>query len=197
MWSHLWIFKVCPPWGHNRCGSWGLYLKWNSNIQKRLQIAKKKIRPWGTKVQPYPSLKKRIIEFMTSQQTITNLIVNISFQWKPKAVARKDGLVPLARPNRAKLSQTRRINVRKLPEACLLNWASIIGNSLTQEAKDAAQSVSTSLTSIQGSQKIDTPSVPSPTSPAAHAKITEHSKYCVICTLLGKICLEEFAMSPD
>ena len=38
-------------------------------------------------------------------------------------------------------------------------------------------------------------STPSPTSPTAPTKITEHSKYCAICTPLGKICPEEFAMS--
>ena len=44
---------------------------------------------------------------------------------------------------------------------------------------------------------MDTSSIPSPTSPVVPAKITEHSKYCAICTPLGKICLEEFAISSD
>ena len=44
---------------------------------------------------------------------------------------------------------------------------------------------------------MDTPFTPSLTSSAVPAKITEHSKYCVICTPLGKICPEEFAMSSD
>ena len=33
--------------------------------------------------------------------------------------------------------------------------------------------------------------------PAVPAKITEHSKYCVICTPLGKICPEGFAELSD
>ena len=85
--------------------------------------------------------------------------------------------IPLTRPNRAQLSQPRRINVRKLTEATQLNWASTISKSLTQEANDVAQGTSASLAPIQGSQLMDTPSMPSPTSSAAPAKITEHSKY--------------------
>ena len=53
--------------------------------------------------------------------------------------------------------------------------------------------MSTSLAPIQGSQLMDNP----PTSSVAPAKITEHSKYCVIFTPLGKIHPEEFAMSLD
>ena len=62
---------------------------------------------------------------------------------------------------------------------------------------DVAQLASTSLAPIQGSQLLDTPSSPSPTSPPAPVKIAEHSKYCAVCTTLGKICPEEFAMSSD
>ena len=44
---------------------------------------------------------------------------------------------------------------------------------------------------------MDTPSMSSPTSPAASEKVIENSEYCVICIPLGKICPEEFAMSSD
>ena len=50
---------------------------------------------------------------------------------------------------------------------------------------------------IQGRQVMDTPSTPSPPSLAAPIKITKHSKYCTICTPLGRICPKEFAMSSD
>ena len=50
---------------------------------------------------------------------------------------------------------------------------------------------------MQGSQVMNTPSTPTPTSPAIPAKITEHSKYCAICTPLGKDCPEKIAMSSD
>ena len=35
----------------------------------------------------------------------------------------------------------------------------------------------------------------SPTSPIPLVKFTEHTKYCAICTPLGKVCLKEFSMS--
>ena len=44
----------------------------------RTQIIK--CRPWGTMVKPYPSLKKKIAEFMKGGQTITTPFANRSFQ---------------------------------------------------------------------------------------------------------------------
>ena len=131
---------------------------------------------------------------MCHWQTIATHYANRPYQPKPKITLKKRSLVPLTTPNRSKLSQLRKINVRKLPKATQLNWASTIGRNLTQEANDVAQSTSTSLVPIQGSRLMDTPSTPLPTSPA---KIKEHSKCCAICTLLGKICPEEFPMSSD
>ena len=64
-------------------------------------------------------------------------------------------------------------------------------------SQGCTQSISTSLAPIQGSQLMEALSSPSPTSHAAPAKITEHSKYSGICTRLGKICPEGFAMSSD
>ena len=57
--------------------------------------------------------------------------------------------------------------------------------------------VTTSLAPIEQSQLMDTLPRPSSTSPVVPAKLTGHSKYCPICMPLGKICLEEFAMSSD
>ena len=162
-----------------------------------ISIWEHSIDTWVTEVQPQSSLKKKMVEFMCHQQTISNPYVSKLYQSKPKITQKKRNLVPLTRPNRRKLSQPRKINVRKLPEGTQLNWASTIGKSLTQEAKDATQCASTNLDLIQGSQLKGTPSIPSPTSPAAHTKITELSKYCSICIPLGKICSEEFAMSSD
>ena len=108
--------------------------------------------PWGTKVQAYPSLKKKMVEFMRHQQTITIPFANRPYQPRPKVLVKKHNLVPLTRPNRVKFSQPRRINLRKLPKATQQNWASTIGRGLIQQAKDAAQSVSTSLVPVQGNQ---------------------------------------------
>ena len=149
-----------------------------------------KCSPWGTKVQPYPSWKKKIVGFMYHWQAITTPFANRPYQPKPNITMKKRNLVPVTRPNRSKLSWLRKVNMRKLPKAT-------ISRSLTQEAKDVAQHVSTSLAPIQGSQLMDTTCTPSHTSPAAPAKITKNSQYCVISTLLGKICPEEFSMSSD
>ena len=96
-----------------------------------------------------------MIEFMMHWQTITTPFSNRPVQPKSKAVVKKCNLVPLTQPDRAKLSQARRINVGKLPKATQQNWASTIGKNLIQKAKDIAQCMSTSLAPIQGSQLID------------------------------------------
>ena len=76
-------------------------------------------------------------------------------------------------------------------EAPQQNWASTFG-----KTKDMA-GVTTSLASIQGSQLMDMPSMPSPTSTKAPIKFTEHSRYCAICTSLGKTSPTEFVMASD
>ena len=130
-------------------------------IRKDYKSQMTKCIPWGNEVQLYPSSKKKMIESMRHQQIIPTPFA-CPVQPKPKAAVKKWNLVPLTRPTRAKLSQPRRINVGKLPEATQQNWASTIGKNLIQEAKDVAQSASTSLDPIQGSQLMDTPSMPLP-----------------------------------
>ena len=110
---------------------------------------------------------------------------------KTKAAVKKCNLVPLTRPDRAKLAQPRRLNVGPLPEATRQNWTSNLG-----KARDVA-GTTTRLAPIKGSQVMDTSPIPSPTSPVVPTKTTGHSKYCLICMPLGKICPEEFAMSLD
>ena len=48
-----------------------------------------KCSPWGTKVQPYPSLKEKMVEFMWHQQTITTPFANRPYQTLPKMAAKK------------------------------------------------------------------------------------------------------------
>ena len=86
-----------------------------------------KCSPWGTKVQPFPSLKKKMVEFMMHRQIITTPFANMFFQQRPKVAARKCSLVPLTRLNRANLLQLRKVNVGPLPEATELgsySWKS-------------------------------------------------------------------------
>ena len=128
--------------------------------------------------------------FIRHKQIITSPFANRSFQPRPKAAARKCSLVPLTRPYRAEHSQHRQINVRPFPAATQQNWLA------TLKAKESGRcGATTSLVPTQASQLVDTPSTLSPTSPVPPN--TENSKYCAICTPLGKICPSEFPMSLD
>ena len=115
------------------CTLKGIHTFW-----KDYKLQMTKCSPWDTKVHPYPSLNKKMVEFMRHWQTITTPFTNRPYQQKPKMMAKKHNLVPLTRPNRAQLSPTRRINVGKLPEAIQQNWESTISRSLIQEAKNTA-----------------------------------------------------------
>ena len=92
-----------------------------------------KFSPWRTKVQPIPSLKMKMAEFMKCRWIIATPFANRSFQTRPKVVAKKHNLVPVTRPNKAELSQPRKINVGPLPDANQQNWAATLG-----KANDAA-----------------------------------------------------------
>ena len=85
-----------------------------------------KCSPWRTEVQPYPSLKKKMVEFMKNRQIITTPFANRSFQPRPKVAVKKHNLVPLTRLNRAKISHPRKINVGPLTEATQQNWAATL-----------------------------------------------------------------------
>ena len=55
--------------------------------------------PWGTEVKPFPSLQKKMEEFLRQRQIITTPYTNRSNQPKPKATAaRRCNLLTLTRP---------------------------------------------------------------------------------------------------
>ena len=78
-----------------------------------------------------------------------------------------------------------------------LNWKSTTSKSLTQEAIDAACSLSTNLAPVEGSQLMNTPSTPSSPSPSASTKVREDSEYCAICRPLRKDCPGKIGLSSD
>ena len=104
------------PWRHNRCWPQSLHPIGNPYIQKRQKYTSHQMYPWGTQVQPFPSLKKKMVEFMKHRQIITMPFTNRCFQPRPKVAARKHNLVPLNKPNRTKPFQPRKINLGPLPE---------------------------------------------------------------------------------
>ena len=115
-----------------------------------------KCNPWGMEVKPFPSLQKKMAEFLRCRQIIATPFANRSHQPRPKATAtRRCNLVVLTRPNREKLSQPRKVNVEPLSKATQRNWLA------TLKAKE-----------VEGASQAPTPSQPmaipvtqSPTSP--------------------------------
>ena len=82
-----------------------------------------KCSPWGSEVTPFPSLQKKMAEFLRHGQIIATPYANKAFQPRPKATAtRKHKLETLTRPNREKLSQPRKVNVGPYPPATQRNW---------------------------------------------------------------------------
>ena len=83
------------------CTLWGIY-----TYKKERSIQVSKYSPWGTNVKPFPSLQKKMMEFLRQKQVITTPYTNRSYQSRPKAtVTGRYNLVTLTRPNREKLSQ--------------------------------------------------------------------------------------------
>ena len=145
-----------------------------------------KCSPWRAQVKPYPSIKKKMVEFRCQRQAIT-LYTNMHYHPRPKKTSKKRNLVSLTKPDRSKLSKRRMINVYKCPASTnQLNWKSTTSKSLIQEATDAACSTSTSLAPMQGSQLMNTQSTTLPHSSTASTKVAEEPDYCAICTPLGK-----------
>ena len=74
-------------------------------------------------VKPFPSLQKKMTEFLRYRQTVATPFANRCFQLRPKATAtRKCNLVILTRPNRDKLSQPMKLNVGPYPPTIQRNW---------------------------------------------------------------------------
>ena len=185
-------------------------LKGIHTLKKDYKSQSTKCSPWGAEVQQYPSLRKKMVEFMHQRQSITTPNANKNYQLKTyqpktyhpklKTTPNKRDLIPLPKPDRSKLAKPRKVNIHKPTFPGVtgnpINWKST-RKSLIQGDIDVACSASTNLAPVKGSQLMNTPSTPLSTSSAAPAKITEHSKYCATCTPLGKDCPEKFTMSTD
>ena len=154
------------------CTLWGIH-----TYKKDRSTQVLKCSPWGPEVKPYPFLQKKMAEFMKHRQIIAMPFANRSFKPRPKVAAGKCNLVTLTRPNREKLSLPRKINVRLFHLVAQQNWLATLK---CKEVEDA-----TSSQTPTPSQPIETPATQSPTSPVP----PEHTKYCPICTPLGKISL--------
>ena len=91
------------------CTLWGIQMYKDRSTQVIM------CSPWRTKVKPFPSLQRKMMEYLRCRQTIAIPFANRSYQPRPKATPiRSCNLVTLTRPNREKLSQPRKVNCRAL-----------------------------------------------------------------------------------
>ena len=154
----------------------------------------------GSKSTTLSHPKKRMVEFMCKRQITTTPYANMTYHSKPKKTPKKRNLVPPTKPHRSNLTKPRKVNMQKFLTSTItkLNWKSTSGRNLTQEAKDAAHTSSSSLVPVQGSQLMNNnPSPPSPPSCTASTKAAEDSRHCAIYTSLGKECPDRLAMFSD
>ena len=155
------------------------------HLKKYRSTQVRKYSPWGTEVKPFPLLWKKMTEFLSQRQVITTHYTYMSYQPRPKATAtRRSNLVTLTRPNRVKLSQPRKVNVGPLPKATQRNWLATLR---AKEEEAAASSQAPAPT-----QQADVPANQSPNSP-----LSPDTKYCTICTPLGKLCPYEYPILSD
>ena len=124
-------------------------------------------------------------EFLRQRQIITTPYANWSYQARPKATAaRRCNLVTLARPNREKLSQPRRVNVGALPKATQRNWLTTLK---AKQVEVTAYSQPPTPT-----KSVEAPGIQSPTLP-----LSLDTKYCAVYTPLGTLCPNKFPVSQD
>ena len=89
-------------------------------------------------VQPYPTLRKRMVEFMCRRQITTTSYASKSYKSQDlpsqtKSNPREEKLVQLTKPDRGKLVKLRKIKMQKFPSSTVsqLNWKSATGRSLS------------------------------------------------------------------
>ena len=99
-------------------------------FKKDYKSKNSKHSPWRAEVQPYPTLRKRMVEFMCSREKTTTPYPNKTYHPKtnhpkPKTSLKKRKLVQLTKPDRSKLAKPRNINMQKFPiSTSQLNWKS-------------------------------------------------------------------------
>ena len=144
-----------------------------------------KCSPWGTEVKPFPSLQGKVKEYLRHRQTITTPFANRSYQPRPRATPiRRCNLVTLTRPNREKLSQTRKINVGPYPPVMQMNWLT------TVKVKEAE---------VTAASQAPTPTHPAeiPATQSYTSLSLPDTKYCAVCIPLGKLCPNEYPITTD
>ena len=171
--------------GHYRSGSEGQFL-WGIHMYKKDRSTQAvKCSPWGTEVKPFPSLQKKMTEYLRQRQIIATPFSNRSYQPRPKTTPiRRSNLVTLTRTNREKLSQCRKVNVGPISKAKQRNWLATV---MAKEAEATASSQAPAPT-----QPVEVPAAQSPTLP-----LCPDTRYCAVCTPLEKLCPNEYPITLD
>ena len=86
-----------------------------------------KCSPWGIEVRPFPSLRKKMRDYIEERQAIANPFSNRSYPSKPNPTPfAKQPMATLAKKrtkcNIEKLSKPRKVNVAYYPPAFQQNW---------------------------------------------------------------------------
>ena len=80
----------------NVCSLWG-----NHTYKRDRNIQVIKCSPWGIKVNPFTSLQRKMMEYLSQRQIIANPFANRPYQARPKATpVRRCQLVTLTRCNK-------------------------------------------------------------------------------------------------
>ena len=126
------------PRGHNWCGYKCPYLQGIHTFKKDRSTQVIRCSTWGTQVKPFPSLQRKMREYLRWRQTIATPFANRSYQARPKATpVRRHNLVTLTTPNKDKLSKPRKINVGYHPRFKQRNWLAIVKAKEAETPKQA------------------------------------------------------------
>ena len=124
-------------------------------------------------------------EYLNQRETIVTQFANRLYWPRSKATAiRRCNLVTLTSPNREKLSQPRKVNVGPYPPEIQRNWPA------TLKAKEAEATESSHTPTL--TQPAEAPVTQSNTSLSS-----PDTKYCMVCTPLGKFCPSEYPITLD
>ena len=104
-------------------------LKGNHTLRKDRSIQVSKCSPWGMEVRPFPSLRKKIQDYIEERQAIANPFIrsyssrpnpSLFEKWPEATPAKKRTVVSKCKID--KLSQQRKVNMGYYPPAFKCNW---------------------------------------------------------------------------
>ena len=157
-----------------------VYTLWRINTFKKDQNTQViRCVPWGTEVKPFPSLWRKMMEYLKQKQTIATPFANRSYQSTPE---RSHAITTQSRPKASPMrkcrhSTPRRVNIGFHPCCMQRNWFAMI-KAKEAEAKGKAP------TSAQPAEAPANPSLKPP-------------EYWAICIPKGILCPIKYPIKAD